>query len=241
MACSLPEVLHGAGHRAQELVANLERFTATERVEHSELGRGGNWRPPLARSFHYVVSISEIRPGMLNVEETRDGSASLEAFPTALATTGLPAFALVFHPYYVADFDMMCEGLGEWRGQPAWQVHFQQRSNKPARMHSFFIGGHGFPVKQRGRAWISVDGYQILRLILDSVEPVPEIRLKTEHHEIEYRPVEFRNRRAQLWLPESGDVYMDFRGHRYHHRHSFSDFLLFAVDVDQTIHAPGEP
>ncbi len=239
--CSLPEVLQGASQRVKDLVANLEQFTATERIEHSELDRKGNWRAPLARSFHYLVSISEIRPGMLNVDETRDGATSLDAFPTRLATTGLAAFALVFHPYFVGDFEIACEGLGEWRGQPAWQVHFQQRPDKPARMHSFRIGGNLYPVKLKGRAWISAHAYQVVRLELDLMEAISKIRLQAENLDIEYRPVQFAKRNLELWLPESADLYMDFRGHRYHHRHSFSEFLLFSVDATQQIQAPKEP
>ncbi len=240
-ACSLPEALQGASQRVKELVANLEQFTATERIEHSELDKKGNWRPPLARSFKYLVSISEVRPGMLNVEETRDGGASLSAFPTRLATTGLVAFALVFHPYFVSDFEVACEGLGQWHGQPAWQVHFHQRPDKPARMHVFRVGGGLYPVKLKGRAWVSADTYQVVRLELDLMEPIPKIRLEAEHLAIEYRPVQFAKRNLQLWLPESAELYMDFRGHRYHHRHSFSDFLLFSVDATQQIHTPPEP
>ena len=222
-------------------MANLEQFTASERIEHSELDRKGNWRAPLARSFHYLVSISEVRPGMLNVEETRDGNSALDNFPTKLATTGLGAFALLFHPYYVGDFEMSCEGLGEWRGQLAWQVHFRQRPDKPARMHSFRINGQSFPVKLKGRAWISADAYQVVRLELDLMEPIPKIRLETEHLAIEYRPVEFARRNSHLWLPENADLYMDFRGHHYHHRHSFSDFLLFSVETREDIREPPQP
>jgi len=239
--CSLPEVLQGAGQRVKELVTNLEQFTATERIGHSELDRKGNWRAPLARSFHYLVSISEIRPGMLNLEEARDGNSALDNFPTKLATTGLAAFALVFHPYFVGDFEMACEGLGEWHGQPAWQVHFQQRPDRPARMHSFRIGGNLYPVKLKGRAWISADAYQVVRLELDLMEAIPKIRLQVEHLDIEYRPVEFARRNLQLWLPESADLYMDFRRHRYHHRHGFSDFLLFSVETREVIHEPPQP
>ena len=241
VTCSLPEALQGAGQRAKELVTNLEQFTANERIEHAEFDPKGNWRPPLARSFKYLVSISEVRPGMLNVEETRDGETSLEAFPTRLATRGLAAFALIFHPYYVGDFEVACEGLGDWHGQPAWQVHFQQRPDKPPRMHGFRIGGKLYPVKLKGRAWISADAHQVVGLELDLMEPIPEIRLETDHLAIEYRPVQFAQRNLELWLPGSADQYMDFRGHRYHHRHSFSDFLLFSVDATQQVRAPPQP
>ena len=241
VACALPDVLEHAGQRLKELVTNLEQFTATERIEHSQLDRNGNWHPPLTRSFKYLVFISEMRPGMLNVEETRDGETSLEAFPTQFATTGLAAFALVFHPYYAGDFEITCEGLGQWHGQPAWQVHFQQRPDKPARMHVFRVDGKLYPVKQKGRAWISADAHQVVRLELDLMEAIPKIRLEAEHLDIEYRPVQFAKRNLELWLPGSADLYMGFRRHRYHHRHSYSDFMLFSVDTTLQIQAPKEP
>ena len=238
--CSLPETLQGAGQSVQELVTNLSQFTATERVEHTELDRKGNGRP-LVRSFKYLVSISETQPVMLGVDETRDGSASPAVFPSRLATKGLAAFALVFHPDFSSDFEMACEGLGEWHGQPAWQVHFHQRQDKLARIHSFRIAGRVFAVKLKGRAWISADTHQVVRLELDLMQPIPEIQLDTEHMDIEYRPVQFTKRHLQVWLPQSADLYVEFLGHRYHQRHSFSDFLLFSVDVTQHIEAPKEP
>ncbi len=178
---------------------------------------------------------------MLNVDEIRDTDAPLSAFPTRVATTGLAAIAPVFHPYYIGDFEMACEGLGQWRGQPAWQVHFQQRPDKPTRIHGFLVDWKRYPVKLKRRAWISADAYQVVCLELDLMEAIPKIRLQAEQLEIEYRPVQFTRRHLELWLPESADLYMDFRGHRYHHRHSFSDFLLFSVEATQQIQGPQEP
>jgi hypothetical protein len=241
VSCALPEVLQAAGERVREFAANMDRFTATEHIEHSELDKNGNSRPPARRSYQYLVSISEVRPGMLNVEETRNGNASLDDFPTRLATRGLAAFALVFHPYFAGDFEMACEGLGEWRGQPAWQVHFRQRPDQPPRIREYRVGGRVVPVELKGRAWIADKTFQVLRLETDLAKPIPAIRLENEHLTIEYRPVPFPKRNVELWLPESAELYMDFRGHGYHHRHSFSNFLLFSVDTGQQIQSPREP
>jgi hypothetical protein len=56
---------------------------------------------------------------MLHMEETRNGSTSPHVFPAGLADIGLPALALVFHPYFVDEYSMSCEGLGQWEGHPA--------------------------------------------------------------------------------------------------------------------------
>ena len=239
--CSLPEVLSAASGRVKELVTNLQQFTATEWLEHEQVDGSGNAGRKETRTFTYLAAIEQIRPGMLSVDEYRNGATALEAFPARLATTGLAALALIFHPYYLEDFEMTCEGLGQWRGQPAWQLHFRQRNDRPSRIRSYSVKQVGYPVKLKGRAWIAADTFQVVRLETDLAEEIPAIRLRTEHLTIEYRPVQFRKRRVELWLPESADLYFDFKGHRYHRRHSFSDFRLFAVDVDQTIHPPSEP
>jgi len=77
-----------------------------------------------------------------------------------------------------------------------------------------------------------------VRLETDLVRPMPEIRLAAEHTVIEYGPVRFRERNVDMWLPQSAEVYSDWRGRRFHLRHSFTKYMLFSVDDKQTISAP---
>ena len=239
--CSLPQVLQAASQRVKELTANLDRFAAIERIEHREVDKKGHLRAPKERSFEYVVTISEIRPGMVIAEEWRNGSISTESFPTHLATLGMVALALVFHPNYVGEHDVTCEGLGQWRGRPAWQLRFQERPDRKFSDFGFRIGQQSFPAKLKGRAWFAVDTHELLRLETDLVEPLPKIRLYRNHLAVEYRPVQFPKRNLELWLPESAEMYLDFRGHRYRHRHSYRDFKLFSVDTREQIHEPPQP
>jgi len=236
VSCPLPRVLQAATERVKELVTNLQQFTATERIEHQEVDKAGNFHSPKTRSFAYLVTIEEIRPRVLNVEETRNASTSPKLFPAGWATWGLSVLALVFHPYFIEEYSMTCEGLGQWQGQPAWQVRFQQRPDKPIRIRGYRVGGRWYPVKLKGRAWIAADSFQLLHLESDLLEPVPEIHLLSEHLAIEYRPVRFQKQKLELWLPQSADLYVDLVSLRYYRRHSFSDFQLFSVDVTQQIH-----
>jgi hypothetical protein len=41
-----------------------------------------------------------------------------------------------------------------------------------------------------------------------------------------------------MWLPQTAEVFSDWRGRRFHRRHSFSKYMLFSVDEKQTISAP---
>jgi hypothetical protein len=242
--CSLPDVLPRATQRVQELVTNLQQFTATEKIERQEADNAGRLRKPLASSAKYIVEISELQPGRLSVDESRQGQRRdplLNGSRGELEDRGLAALALIFHPYYASDFEMVCEGLGQWRGESAWQIYFRQRSDRESRVRAYQVGGRWYHVNLKGRAWIAADSYQIQGLETDLAEPVAPIRLEKEHIAIEYRPVQFRHRDVRLWLPVSADVYRQFHGRRSIRRHTFHDFELFSVDTRETIADPPRP
>lgn len=76
---------------------------------------------------------------------------------------------------------------------------------------------------------------------MEMVEPIPEITLERQYMVIDYRPVDFAQRASKLWLPEHVDFFLHVRGRRYHHRHSFRDYRLFAVEVDERVQDVREP
>jgi hypothetical protein len=241
--CNLEKVLQHAGQRIQEFVSNVERFTAREYLLQETISKSGKISGSEKRKYDYLVSINEIRPGILNVEEYLKGSYSPDAEPggiTGLSTKGLPALVLIFHPNYADDFSMKCEGLATVNGQPAWQVSFQQRADRPNRIRSYSFGSNGMPhpVALKGRAWFTSNSYQIVSLRSDLLGPLPGIRLSVDHTAIEYGPVHFSKRGEDLWLPQSAELYSDLKGKRIHQRMNFSEYLLFAVDQSQKIGAP---
>ena len=238
--CSVDDVVKKAGQRLSDLISDVDRFTATESLVHESINRYGMPSVPEKRHFDYVVAIQEIQHKYLNVEEFRSVNGAPPDFPEGVATNGLPALVLIFHPFNAGDFAMTCEGLARVSGGLAWQVHFKQRPDKPNLIKRYRIGADGpsYPVALKGRAWISSDTYQIVRLETDLVAPLPEIKLRAEHTNIEYGPVKFREGTVSMWLPQRADVYYDWRGRRIHRRHSFSNYLLFGVDERQKISTP---
>jgi hypothetical protein len=239
--CHLDNVIQATGDRVKELVENVDRFTATEKVEHSSLSPLGLVVSKETRKFDYMVEIRPFGAHDLDVQEYRNGSVSAQQFPGNIGTIGLPTLALVFHPYYQEKYEFACEGRGTWLGQPAWMVHFQQRTDRKSAMLIYRVSGKSYAVGLKGRAWIDTTSSQILAIETDTMRPVPEIRLMRDHQLIEYGPVDFRNNTMHLWLPKSADWYSSLSGQRYHRRHTFSQFLLFSVDDQQKIGKPKEP
>ena len=238
-ACDLPDILARAGTQLQRLPDTLDRFSATERLEHQDVSETGIASKGETVSFAYVVSIHETRRGSLNVEEYRNGKDDASVFPEHFATRGLPSQVFVFHPYYQGEFDMKCEGLARQGTSFAWQVHFEQKPNVPSRMQVHYLNGRRFPVPLKGRAWIDSTSYQVVRLQTDLREPVKPAGLYAQHTDIEYGPVRFRKDNLDLWLPIRAEFFIQTKGHRVHRRHDFSDYVLFAVEDKQIIGKPG--
>jgi len=236
--CSLDSVTNKVGARIEELVSNVDRFTATEDMDHTVLSPLGIQVSHETRQFNYLVEIRKSGAQDLDVQEYRDGSVSVQQFPAHLGTVGLPTLVLVFHPYYQPKYDFKCEGGGSWNGRKTWVVHFQQKANSHSEMLVYHVNGRFYPVGMKGRAWIDEETSQILAMESDMIKPIPEIRLMRDHQLIEYGPVAFANAGTNMWLPKSADWYCSISGHRYHRRHSFSNFLLFQIDDSQKIGKP---
>jgi len=235
-ACSLSQVLSRAGRRVEELVHDLDRFSATEIVKHQKVDKAGRLHEAETSRFDYLVFLSQRPSGSLNIEEYRQGLRGDE-FPDHVATIGTPSLVLIFHPRYASNFSMTCEGLGEWHGKPAWQVRFEERDIRRA-MIAMVIDNRTYNVKIRGRAWILADSFEVARLETDLAETIPRIHLRLDHQSVEYAPVRFPRSKVQIWLPSSTELFMDFQGHRFYRRHTFTDFNLFSVKVDQQITDP---
>jgi tetratricopeptide (TPR) repeat protein len=240
VSCPAEKVIQQAGERVKELVDDLAKFDAVEDVYHEEVDQLGIPKKHTTIRFDYVASIAEPKPGSFRVEEFRTGRSGTEDFPDQIATRGLPTLAFIFHPDMRDDFEMSCEGLGTWNEKATWLVHFQQRKEKPRRIQAYIVGGREYDVSLKGRAWISADTFQIVRLESDLLTPIKEIQLLSEHQAVEYAPVRFPKSKAQLWLPKNAELYFDFRKHRYFRRHSFDHFMLFSVDTEEKRKEPKE-
>src|SRR5690349_8952425 len=162
--CPLQMIQDESGKRVSEFVDAVNRIAATESLDSEVVDRSGIAMKRNSVRFSYVASVEQVRPGMYVMEEYRNGMMDLEAFPDRVATLGLTALVMVFHPNYRDDYEVTCEGLSRWHGGLAWQVHFRQKANRPARLRSYRVNTRSYPIALRGRAWISAQTFQIENL-----------------------------------------------------------------------------
>jgi hypothetical protein len=48
---------------------------------------------------------------------------------------------------------------------------------------------------------------------------------------LDYGPVQFEQKKLQLWLPLEAEIFLNVNGKRFHHRHTYSDYRVFSVDL----------
>jgi len=235
VTCSVEQVLDGAARRSQEFARSLERFSAKETVIHDQLDAAGVARKSSEHTYDYIAALEHPRPDLIVMDEMRNGSYGVDDFPGAIATEGIPAVGLIFNPAFSKDFGFTCEGLGEWKGQAVWQVRFEQRSDRPARIHDWVVNGSSFPTILKGRAWIATDSYNLLHVETDLMQPIKDLRLDYEHMSIQYQAVKLPSGKASLWLPYSAEVFTKYKGRFFRQEHDFSKFTLFSVNTNETI------
>jgi Flp pilus assembly protein TadD len=239
--CSAAEILPNAERRLRSELKNFERFTATEHIEHEEIDRFGQPGPVRARNFDYVVFVYRQAEDALFLDEERVPLGRDTGFPSSLATTGLNNLGVaVLQPAERGDMKFHCEGLSSFRGRAAWQLRFEENKNSPDSIRIWRQNGTLYRIPLKGRIWISSTSFDLLRIETDLLQPVEALGLTRDHLRVDYGPVKFRGGSTTLWLPWSADMYMEFHGHRYHHRHYLTDYFLFEVDTGDKVGKPKE-
>jgi tetratricopeptide (TPR) repeat protein len=239
VACSAEEVVERTGVSTNRQLENLEKFLATEHIQHEEVSAKGEVTQVRDKNFQYMVFTEHSKDGLVFLDERRDGGANTDEFPTSLATVGLVSLGVdVFHPGFAKALDFKCEGLGQWRGKAAWVLYFQQKPGVKSYLRLWETKIKTVEVPLKGRVWVSAGSYDVLHVESDLREPMKELELTRDHLSIDYGPVSFGNGTSELWLPWYADMYLELHGRRYHHSHTLTNFSLFSVDTTNTIGAP---
>ena len=242
VSCSLEDVLRETQQQVLKHLEDLEKFSATERIEHQFLDASGVWTDPVSRDFNYLIFVQHTKTLPYYFVEDRLADGSQNSSLTEFEARGLVFLGfLVINPVFSKDFEFACEGLGSWNGKPAWQLHFVQRPNVPSRIHSWTYKQRDYAIPVKGRMWVGANNYTVLHLETSLRETVPGLGLDREQLIVDYGPVHFQSGTTELWLPSRAEMYFDLRGRRYHYKHALTNYLLFDVETKNKVKAPAVP
>ncbi len=235
--CDLPKVLAEVGRHAMEMTANLENFTAREKIEYGRWNQNGGLEENDSGIFDYIFAFEQRAGGRVS-REYRTAEKGSHSFPASGRDMGQVALGLIFLPKMQADYAMSCEGLDRWKGQFAWVIYFQQRKDRPRRTLEFHTETGSYGAMLKGRAWISMDTSQVLHIETNLMQDIPSLNLRSSAVVVDYAPVEIQSRKLELWLPQRVESYWEISAHRTVLYHTFSDFQLFTVDTQENVQKP---
>ncbi len=234
----LETFLSQVGQTVEKFFRDFTNTTATEVLWQTRLDRNGSPVESRNEQFYYVF-LSRSEMGRWWVEEYRGNRQGQPSNPGGLeagymATSGFASSLVVFHPLYQPG--MAYRYLGRQRVGDEWAyvVGFAQRPGDSDPLGFFNIAqSRAASLYLQGIAWISADQHEVLRMRTDLLQPVPEIRLKRETAEVDYRPYRFASSPRAFWLPNRVSVSVDWGGRRLRNEHLFSQFRLFKVDAQE--------
>jgi hypothetical protein len=170
VSCPLQEILHGASERAAEMVDNLQRFTATEAIEHTEFKKNGKPRKATNQLFSYLAEISQGPPSGFWVEGYR--SSSQEAIAVLTRHRSL---RFTFHPRNQLGLreDGDIQGISAWRfilrGRDPSKAFYQIQSGSSTSGSRLFA-----PDRTRLRRSLGLEIWWSLAPTRDRLQPAPD-------------------------------------------------------------------
>ena len=238
----LKDILAAVGKNEEQLFATLPDIVSTENVNQERLTNDGKSEIAQERKYRYLMVVPDQRWGP-GIEEYRaDFKGRLTNQPPLddnyMLTEGFVSTPLVFYPAYQEGSSFRLLGTQDVNGRKTYVVVFAQRPGKTPISGSFTYGAMVRRIFTQGMAWIDADNYQVIRMVTDLLDTLPEIRLDKEHTDITFDKVNFKQSPQGFWLPKEVTVNLDWNGRLLRNEHSYSDFLLSNVESHQKISNP---
>jgi tetratricopeptide (TPR) repeat protein len=235
-------ILGAVGNNVSGLFANLFNLSAIESVQLQRVDRKG--KADQSRSFEYLyLCMGAIDKQDPYFEEFRSDSRGNEIVQLGLdegymLTSGFMSAPLIFHPIHQNGNSFRLLGYQKLRGRHTVVVAYAQVPERCRLKGHFSVGAKSHETFKQGIAWIDAENYQIVRLVSDLLQPVPELGLEKLRTEIDFDKVRFNQTAQEFWLPVQVVVTVNWNEKLLRNTHSYSDFKQFDVKTSQKIEKP---
>src|SRR5437660_10890908 len=89
VSCSADDIVEHTSKTTDRQLENLEKFLATEYIQHEEVNGRAEVSKIRDKSFSYMDFIDHAKHGLVFLDEKRDGGPGTDPSPTSLSTVGL--------------------------------------------------------------------------------------------------------------------------------------------------------
>jgi tetratricopeptide (TPR) repeat protein len=231
----LGTILRKIGEGMQAFFRSFPNTSSLEEIRSERLHPNGKVGESLKQHFEYLCLAPPDR-AMPGFEEYRRAPGGGRSTPGGLGqgfmlTQGFTSASLPFHPFYQPESRFRYLGRQRAGGRETYVIAFAQRPEKAKLLGSFKINQIAVSTLTQGLAWVDAGTYQMLRLRTDLLNPLQQVRLDQETTEITFSEVHFKETAAQLWLPQTVTVTVQWAGKLLRNIHDYSGFRLFHVQT----------
>lgn len=229
---SAADALRRAGKAVELFWEQFAAVNCTESVSQVKLPKEGS--KPMYRqesAFDYLA-VTHAADGDLSVEESRVKVRSTESKkrPPLLVTNGFSTLALIFHPYYQADFEYSQPEPAMLDGKSVVRVKFRHLRGAPSPS-CLRLRGRDYPLSWNGSALLDRVSGAVVEITADLETSMDDLGLRALTADVRYKPMRFSGEEATFWLPAVATIDAETMEQRWRNIHQFTNYKHFSVET----------
>jgi VWFA-related protein len=231
----LPVILQKMGRSVDEFARDIGDLIAHEDVIQEKLNAKGGIQAKAGVQDSYLILHHGDRWGAsaeyrMDEKGKRLGPIGLEK--GYLVTSGFALGCISFST--VAQLQSRFRYLGEEKvgSRDAYVLGFVQKPGEATFLVTMMgTGGTVVDMLTQGILWVDKNGFQIIRMRSDLLEPNRETQLDQLTTEETFGEVKLQDVANPVWLPSDVRVYMEISKRKFRNEHHYTDYRRYRVSV----------
>ena len=240
---SLEKVLDRTSRRVSEFLSEFSNVKCTEQVTQEKFKPNGKRELEQQSSYDYLVMLTNAG-GDMSVNESRlpvkEAKVSRRQDISMLLSNGFATLFLVFHPYYINDFEFTDAGSETLDGHAARKIHFQHIPNTRS-VAALALRGREYPLELSGTVWVDPQNGNILRIEAGIGSTLEDIGMKTLQSSVRFAPAAFSKDKDKdkdqpvYWFPTEAVVEVETPKQHWRNTHRFLTYKQFSVATEEHV------
>ena len=242
---SLEKVLDRTSQRVSEFLSEFSNVKCTEQVTQEKFKPNGKREVEQQSSYDYLVMLTNAG-GDMSVNESRlpvkEAKVNRRQDISMLLSNGFATLFLVFHPYYINDFEFTDAGSETLDGRAARKIHFQHIPNTRS-VAALALRGRDYPLELSGTVWVDPQNGNILRIEAGIGSTLEDIGMKTLQSSVRFAPAAFSKDKDKdkdkeqpvYWFPTEAVVEVETPKQHWRNTHRFLAYKQFSVATEEHV------
>ena len=242
---SLEKVLDRTSQRVSEFLSEFSNVKCTEQVTQEKFKANGKRELEQQSSYDYLVMLTNAG-GDISVNESRlpvkEAKVNRRQDISMLLSNGFATLFLVFHPYYINDFEFTDAGSETLDGHAARKIHFQHIPNTRS-VAALALRGREYPLELSGTVWVDPQNGNILRIEAGIGSTLEDIGMKTLQSSVRFAPAAFSKDKDKdkdkdqpvYWFPTEAVVEVETPKQHWRNTHRFLTYKQFSVATEEHV------